>query len=485
MKSQLETTQTVSALKLPVLKTRENDLWSMRMEQYLTFTDHALWEVIVNGDSVSLVASTSVGAEGPILYKTAEQKLARKKELKTKGTLMLAIPNEHLLKFHTCKDAKSLWEAIKNRIVAAVVTSIPAVVTTSPAVVTGSAILTSFSTTFTLYSTFSLAETSTITSSPSRSFTPNMSSSFILSLSVINHCSLYILINFINHPPLFRCIILITQTRSVKDFTLLADPTFLNLLSPEVLTFLLCSNFLTLFFKLAISLARAVFASSNGSLEVVGNLSSLRISLLGEGTSISFLCFLLDFFFSWGREDDDWVTIEDMFGVNDLDGDEVVVDVSASEKVEQSVKVVEKEVSIADPITTGGEVVAIAGIEVATAGIEVTTAVTTPQISKDELTMAQTLIEIKAAKPKAIITVATIVTAAGTRPKEKGIVMQEPSETPSNYYTNHPCSMCLHQLTNELLKPIIVLRGMGPSALALADTTGETESPFTITSQKA
>ncbi|GJU63421.1 hypothetical protein Tco_1245256, partial [Tanacetum coccineum] len=28
---------------------------------------------------------------------------------------MLAIPDEHLLKFHACKDAKSLWEAIKNR----------------------------------------------------------------------------------------------------------------------------------------------------------------------------------------------------------------------------------------------------------------------------------------------------------------------------------------------------------------------------------
>ncbi|GJZ25659.1 hypothetical protein Tco_0569912 [Tanacetum coccineum] len=46
MESQSETTQTVSALKLPVLKTGEYDLWSMRMEQYLTFTDHALWEWI-------------------------------------------------------------------------------------------------------------------------------------------------------------------------------------------------------------------------------------------------------------------------------------------------------------------------------------------------------------------------------------------------------------------------------------------------------
>nr|GFA77441.1 hypothetical protein [Tanacetum cinerariifolium] len=115
---------------------------------------------------------------------------------------------------------------------------------------------------------------------------------------------------------------------------------------------------------------------------------------------------------------------EDMFVVNDLDGDEVVMDVLASKKVEQSVKVVEKEVSTVDPVTTAGEVVT-------TTGIEVTTAVTTPQIYKDELKLAQTLIEIKAAKPKAITTVATTVTNVGTRPKEKGIIMQEPSETPS------------------------------------------------------
>ncbi|GJV88483.1 ribonuclease H-like domain-containing protein [Tanacetum coccineum] len=98
MESQSETTQTVSALKLPVLKTREYDLWSMRMEQYLTFTDHTLWEVIVNGDSVSPIASASTGAKGTIPSKTAEQKLARKNELKAKSTLMLAIPDEHLLK---------------------------------------------------------------------------------------------------------------------------------------------------------------------------------------------------------------------------------------------------------------------------------------------------------------------------------------------------------------------------------------------------
>ncbi|GKA79975.1 hypothetical protein Tco_0786571 [Tanacetum coccineum] len=115
MESQSKTTQTVFALKLLVLKTGEYDLWGIRMEQYLTFTDHALWEVIVNGDLVSPVASANTGVEGHIPPKTAKQKLERKNELKAKSTLMLAIPDEHLLKFHACKDAKSLWEAIKNR----------------------------------------------------------------------------------------------------------------------------------------------------------------------------------------------------------------------------------------------------------------------------------------------------------------------------------------------------------------------------------
>ncbi|GKD27823.1 hypothetical protein Tco_1234037, partial [Tanacetum coccineum] len=59
----------------------------MRMKQYLTHTDYALWDVIVTSDA-PVVASAS--AEGPIPPKTAEQKLARKNELKAKSTLLLA-----------------------------------------------------------------------------------------------------------------------------------------------------------------------------------------------------------------------------------------------------------------------------------------------------------------------------------------------------------------------------------------------------------
>nr|GEX61706.1 hypothetical protein [Tanacetum cinerariifolium] len=63
------------------------------------------------------------------------------------------------------------------------------------------------------------------------------------------------------------------------------------------------------------------------------------------------------------------------------DGDEVIVDATTGEEVEQSTKVAEKEVSTADPVTTAGEVVTTIEDD------EVTIAATTPQISKDELTL--------------------------------------------------------------------------------------------------
>ncbi|GJZ66096.1 hypothetical protein Tco_0622792 [Tanacetum coccineum] len=77
----------MSRLKLPILKTGDYDLWSIRMEQYLTHIDYALWEVFVNGDAPAIA---SASAEGHIPPKTAEQKLSRKNELKPKSTLLLA-----------------------------------------------------------------------------------------------------------------------------------------------------------------------------------------------------------------------------------------------------------------------------------------------------------------------------------------------------------------------------------------------------------
>ncbi|GJZ52211.1 hypothetical protein Tco_0606726 [Tanacetum coccineum] len=71
---------------------------------------------------------------------------------------------------------------------------------------------------------------------------------------------------------------------------------------------------------------------------------------------------------------------------------------------------------------------------------EVTT-VSDTTTTVDELTLAQTLIEIKAAKPKAVTTTATTTTTAITRPKARGVVVQEPSEfrtTTSSSQTSQP-----------------------------------------------
>ncbi|GKE44769.1 hypothetical protein Tco_1472053 [Tanacetum coccineum] len=46
---------------------------------------------------------------------TVEEKAQRRSELKARITLLMALPNEHQLKFNTYKDAKSLMQAIKNR----------------------------------------------------------------------------------------------------------------------------------------------------------------------------------------------------------------------------------------------------------------------------------------------------------------------------------------------------------------------------------
>nr|GEV43076.1 hypothetical protein [Tanacetum cinerariifolium] len=69
-------------------------------------------EVILNGDS--LVPTRIVeGVVQPVAPTTAEQKLTRKNELKARGTLLMALPDKHQLKFNSYKDAKTLMEASK------------------------------------------------------------------------------------------------------------------------------------------------------------------------------------------------------------------------------------------------------------------------------------------------------------------------------------------------------------------------------------
>nr|GEV59599.1 hypothetical protein [Tanacetum cinerariifolium] len=71
-------------------------------------------EVIVNGNSPP-PKRTVDGVEQSYPPTTTEEKLARKNELKARGTLLMSLPNKHQLKFNSYKNAKSLMEAIEKR----------------------------------------------------------------------------------------------------------------------------------------------------------------------------------------------------------------------------------------------------------------------------------------------------------------------------------------------------------------------------------
>nr|GEV36675.1 ribonuclease H-like domain-containing protein [Tanacetum cinerariifolium] len=85
------------------------------MEQYLAHTDYALWEVILNGNSAVQMTKDETGNEVEVPPVTTQQIMARTREIKAKSTLLMAIPDECLARFHGIKDAKTLWAAIKTR----------------------------------------------------------------------------------------------------------------------------------------------------------------------------------------------------------------------------------------------------------------------------------------------------------------------------------------------------------------------------------
>ncbi|GJV53859.1 ribonuclease H-like domain-containing protein [Tanacetum coccineum] len=110
-----QTPHTVSTIKLPILKKGEYDIWAMKMEHYLAHTDYPIWEVIQRGNGPVSVSTDTNGLIKVLPPKTAEEILARERERKARTTLLMALPEDHLAKFHKMTDAKEMWEAIKSR----------------------------------------------------------------------------------------------------------------------------------------------------------------------------------------------------------------------------------------------------------------------------------------------------------------------------------------------------------------------------------
>ncbi|GJX40877.1 hypothetical protein Tco_0255867 [Tanacetum coccineum] len=122
-------------------------------------------------------------------------------------------------------------------------------------------------------------------------------------------------------------------------------------------------------------------------------------------------------------------TDEDMFGVNDLDGDEVIVEsVDVVKTAEETRSVVEEVTAVTIPVSAA------------------TTTTTTTVITDVEMTLAQALAEFKSAKPKATTitttptltttTATTIITIVSTRPRAKRIVIHEHEQAPTPIFSS-------------------------------------------------
>nr|GEW52440.1 cullin-3A-like [Tanacetum cinerariifolium] len=80
----------------------------MKMKHYLSHTDYTIWQVIHNGNGPVSVTTDTNEMIKVLPPKTAKEVVARKKERKARTTLLMALPEDHLAKFHKMADAKEM-----------------------------------------------------------------------------------------------------------------------------------------------------------------------------------------------------------------------------------------------------------------------------------------------------------------------------------------------------------------------------------------
>ncbi|GJS88840.1 ribonuclease H-like domain-containing protein [Tanacetum coccineum] len=89
--------------------------WAKVMEHYLEYIDNEVWKVIQNGNSKKRISTGKDGIVRVLSPVSAAEIQAVEKERKAKNILLMAIPKEHMRRFHGMDDAKEIWEAIRTR----------------------------------------------------------------------------------------------------------------------------------------------------------------------------------------------------------------------------------------------------------------------------------------------------------------------------------------------------------------------------------
>nr|GEU42030.1 hypothetical protein [Tanacetum cinerariifolium] len=107
--------------KISILDTGKFKQWKFRIQQYLQNEHYALWEVIEFDDSYKAppeeigkgpANESSTRNKGRIVAITTKDMHKRRNDVKARTTLLLALPDEHQLRFSKYETAKEVWEAI-------------------------------------------------------------------------------------------------------------------------------------------------------------------------------------------------------------------------------------------------------------------------------------------------------------------------------------------------------------------------------------
>nr|GEZ69042.1 ribonuclease H-like domain-containing protein [Tanacetum cinerariifolium] len=95
--------------KIPILDTGKFEQWKFRIQQYLQNEHYALWEVIEFGGSYKALpeetdkgptSESSTKKKGRTVVITTEDMHKRRNDVKARKTLLLALPDEHKLRFN-------------------------------------------------------------------------------------------------------------------------------------------------------------------------------------------------------------------------------------------------------------------------------------------------------------------------------------------------------------------------------------------------
>ncbi|GJS01007.1 hypothetical protein Tco_0317515 [Tanacetum coccineum] len=85
-------------------------IWAMKWNIF-SHTDYPIWEIIQNRNGPISITTNTQGQIKILPPRTTEEILARERERKARTTLLIALLEDHLAKFHKMTGAKRCGEA--------------------------------------------------------------------------------------------------------------------------------------------------------------------------------------------------------------------------------------------------------------------------------------------------------------------------------------------------------------------------------------